>query len=145
MTLRKRVIVQEKVPIAILHSHITGTVPTRTTAEQKFLQLWQGLWLGAGEKWTTGHKPKPSLRTLAYALAVMVLSIHGPGWVHKSLSSSTIVVIPSGSGTWRFGTQQLIPCVAGWGVARRTSHETTDLNPVTDSEPNLYQHSHQQQ
>ena len=144
----KRNIMQEELAVTTLHALITGTGPTITTSEQKFLQLWQDLWLGTGEKWTARHKPKPSLRTrffLAHALALTVLNIHSSGWVHKNLWSHAVIVIPSANRTQRSGTQNLIPYVAGWGVARPTSAETTDMKPTTEIEPNLYQHPHRQQ
>ena len=144
----KKNIMQEEPAVTTLHALIAGTAPTMTTSEQRFLQLWQDLWLGTGEKWTTRHKPKQSLRTrffLAYALALTVLNIHSSGWVHKNLWSHAIIVIPSTNGIQRSGAQHLIPYVAGWGVARPTSVETTDMKPITEIEPNLYQHPHRQQ
>ena len=144
----KRNIMQEELAVTTLHALLMGTGPTVTTSEQKFLPLWQDLWLGTGEKWTTRHKPKPSLRIrffLAYALALTVLNIHSSGWVHKNLWSHAIIVIPSANRTQRSGAQHLIPYVAGWGVARPTSAKTTDMRPISEIEPNLYQHPHRQQ
>lgn len=143
-----RNIIQDELAVKTLHALITSTGPTIATSEQKFLQLWQDLWLGRGEKWTTRQKPKPSLRIrffLAYALALTVLNIHSSGWVHKNLWSHAIVIIPSANRTQRSGAQHLIPYVTGWGVARPTSAETTDMKPIAEIEPNLYQHPHRQQ
>ena len=144
----KRNIMQEQLEVTTLHTLLLGRSPATTTSEQKFLRLWQDLWLGTGEKWTTRHKPKPSLRIrffLSYALALTVLNIHSSGWVHKNLWSHAIIVIPSATRTQRSGAQHLIPYVAGWGVARPNTAKTTEMKPITEVEQNLYQHPHRQQ
>ena len=141
-------LVQEKLAITTLHSLIMGTGPNIEPEKHQFLSLWHDFWSGNRERATRGHMQKPSLRNrffLAHALALTVLNIHSSGWVHKNLWSHAIIIIPSANRSQRSGSQHLVPYVAGWGVARPTSADSTEMREDMQIEPNLYRHPQRQQ
>ncbi|KAH7120438.1 hypothetical protein B0J13DRAFT_567930 [Dactylonectria estremocensis] len=99
-------------------------------------------------------KSKPALGDryfLAWALASTLFNIHSSGWVHKNISSKSILVFRQGG--------RLVPYIAGWTVARPQTKEYRDMSKVEDRmeedkavdakdiekfkatlEPELYQH-----
>lgn len=85
--------------------------------------------------------PKPSLGErfrLAAELAATVSGIHGFGWVHKGISSHSVIMSnnPDGDGQ--------IPHLIGWCYAREQNGETLKVNPIADRASNLYRHPKRQ-
>lgn len=85
--------------------------------------------------------PKPSLGErfrISAELAATVSGIHGFGWVHKGISSHSIIMSSGTNGDAR------IPHLIGWCYARQQNGETLKVNPVADRTSNLYRHPKRQ-
>lgn len=84
---------------------------------------------------------KPSLGErfrISAELAATVSGIHGFGWVHKGISSHSIIISNNTNGDGQ------IPHLIGWCYAREQDGQTTKVNPIVDRASNLYRHPKRQ-
>ncbi|KAJ2904292.1 uncharacterized protein MKZ38_008351 [Zalerion maritima] len=85
---------------------------------------------------------KPSLGnrfSLAHALCLTLLNIHGSGWIHKNIWSRGIVIFPSTRPLPHSTVPRFVPYLTGWGFSRPIAGGT-DLAADTEVEPNYYRH-----
>jgi hypothetical protein len=121
---------------ATLHSLISQSTVGQSTVGQSTLG-------GEGQSAVRQDHPlpKPSLGErfrISAELAATVSGIHGFGWVHKGISSRSIIMSSGKNGDGR------IPHLIGWCYARQQNGETLKVNPVEDRASDLYRHPKRQ-
>jgi hypothetical protein len=116
----------------------------RLPSEMTTLLTFQPLTLHSLISGNVRNKPPLGNRFfMAHALASTVLNIHTFGWVHKSIWSRGVIMLPSSGVSTSSGSRWLKPYLTGWGIARAVI-DGTELAADNEIESNFYRHPKRQ-
>lgn len=95
----------------------------------------------------TNYLPLEQRFLLAHNLCITILNLHGSGWVHKSIRSTNIVLLPKDSAesldTSVTNPSKVIPYLTGFEFSRLAT-ASTEVMFDFDIERNLYRHPNRQ-